>query len=139
MICRRSRRVRRCAFDELHRSPSGKREPEAPGVGYLHFIRHDDALYVATYPPNDWQPRLSNELGRVVCTFSGSDTPSSYASSREGEAGFVKEGSPYSAIRGCPSEIAIAAEWEGRQLAFVREPADLSRMPEFADLPRVCR
>ena len=75
----------------------------------------------------------------IVCTLEGSATPLSYESSREGEAGFVPEGTPYYAIAGCPQRMAIAAEWQGRLDVFVRVAADATRPPQLSDLSRECR
>lgn len=110
----------------------------AASADYSHFIRHDGALYVAPLPQALGDPVVGRQLGTVVCTFDRSATPLSYRPSREGEAGFVPEGTPYFAINGCPEEAAIAASWQGQRLRFIRESEAESRRPSLKDLPKTC-
>jgi hypothetical protein len=118
--------------------PSGRTGGSNAGVDYSHFLRHDDGMYVAPLPQEGPEPQVGGKLGSVICTFSASSTPLSYDSSREGEAGFVPEGTPYFAIRGCPERSAIAAEWQGRLHVFIREPAQSTRPVKLSDLPAQC-
>lgn len=105
-------RTRSCAADGRV-EVADRQEPD-----YAQFIRHDGRLYTADYPPTSGSPGFGRELGVVTCRLAGSSTPQDYSASRDGEASFLDEGTPYYEVHGHSPDEAIGAYYDDVPLVF---------------------
>ena len=99
-------------------SPDGRTRAGEPDGDYRHFIYHAGRLYASDFIQPSSPPLFSKAVGKVTCRFSGSKTPLDYSASREGEASFLDEGSPYFAVEGKPEQEEIGAYYDGRRRLF---------------------
>jgi hypothetical protein len=104
---------RSCNPHESMRHPSGSAD-------YANFITWDGRIYVAD-PISPTPVKFGRQLGRVRCRYDGSRTPI-LTEPHDGDAGFLRQGTPFFAVEGLPPRSGIGAVWEGRDLLFAAQP-----------------
>lgn len=92
-------------------------------IDFVDFLVHNGIRYVAHQDASlAMTPgQLGSELFRVTCTFSSLNdrTLSELPHPTEHSAAFIQAGSPVFSVRGWPAECRLAAERDGRWVAYV--------------------